>query len=527
MKLRRKNRHILKDRLYLNMDYLSVGELVDIKSSLTFDNPVYAKVKKFSHYSRTNVPPHISYYSSCGNNYLAVPVGYNVPKSVRVDSFTTEDCRVCPSVEYPPFVLTLRDDQQESAESYLVSNVNPWKLNGMVQMPTGKGKSILGIYLAQKLSVKTLIVVHKDDLISGWKKDIDLCFNFKLFPGLIKAQKRHIGEQITLATIQTLSRLSEEELSSLYGEFGLIICDEGHHTPSNTYDLLNRFYPRFRLCLTATPERADGLTHVMQLYFGGFAYKFNNVAGEDDPDILPVSVYIRNVPTYCDPLYRTKRGKWELHQLAFPFSARPDFNKGFSRYSDIPYKEKPQLPYQVLDNFAVTDEHTVDMVISDILREYNKGLSCVVFFTQKEHLRLYREYLISKGVPENNIGLYYGDASNKDNDEVREKAESNRQFITLTTYAKASEGTNVKQWEVAFLVSSVNNGKTVEQVIGRIRRRKDGEKQNFAAVYDYGYAHCVILSNHIFQRKSRYKKLGFHISNSTGFSRKFTRGYQR
>ena len=34
-------------------------------------------------------------------------------------------------------------------------------------------------------------------------------------------------------------------------------------------------------------------------------------------------------------------------------------------------------------------------------------------------------------------------------------------LVTLGTLAKATEGTNVKAWEVLFLVSSINNEKNV------------------------------------------------------------------
>ena len=77
------------------------------------------------------------------------------------------------------------------------------------------------------LSRKTLVVVQKNDLVDGWMNDINLCFGLsKDKIGLIKAGKKKIGKQVTIATIQTLNRLDSEEIRELYNAFGMVICDE-------------------------------------------------------------------------------------------------------------------------------------------------------------------------------------------------------------------------------------------------------------------------------------------------------------
>ena len=124
--------------------------------------------------------------------------------------------------------------------------------------------------------------------------------------------------------------------------------------------------------------------------------------------------------------------------------------------------------------------------------------------------------------------LYYGDSKEK-SDVMMKKAESKEVLVTLATYAKAVEGTNVKSWEVEFLVSSLNNEKNVEQAVGRIRRRKDG-KIDPAIVYDVRYGDCYSLKSHYKNRFSVYKRLKFTIfdKNSELTPRNrgmFTRGY--
>lgn len=478
-----------------------------IKADLTFENPAYAQVQKFSKYSYTKVPPYLTYYQQ-KRATVRVPIGYNLSEI----PVTKIDRRVCPKVEYPPFMLTLRKSQEEAVSAYLTMNKKV-TLNGSIQMPTGKGKSILGLYLAQALSVRTLIVVHKDDLVTGWKKDIELAFGGKVNVGLIKAKNRRVGHTLTIATVQTLNRLSTQELEELYDTFGLVIQDEMHHCPASSFAVVSNFNARYKLGLTATPERNDGLSHIMNLYFGGFCYRYKAEAG--DTDILPVKVIVKSLHYKFNPV--CEKGKKGYQIALYEYPNNYVLKEGQKYISEIPFEQRPTL------NFQTVDDYTVKAILPDVCKqifeEYKKGHSCVVFFTQKEHCRLCQS-LLAEVVPVEDIGMYYGD--NKDNDSILKIAEQKRKFITITTYAKATEGTNVKQWEVEFLVSSINNEKNTEQAVGRIRRAKEG-KLNPVILYDYRTPFVYTLAKHGNTRDRRYKKLGFIMPEERKSI--FSRGY--
>lgn len=511
MKLRKVNRRklVVSDSLVLCKP--TSDEISAIKSKLTFDNPAYRNAMKFSRYNRVSIPPSIMYYEQGkyeGEPCIKVPIGFDLASVVEDYSrLKIVDNRVYSKVEHSPFVLTLREDQAEAAERYLLRKDSK-SLSSIVQLPTGKGKSILGLYIASQLSCKTLIVVHKDDLVTGWKKDIDLAFDKKVCPGLIKAKSRTVGHFITIATVQTLNRLSPEELEKLYDTFGLVIQDEMHHCPASSYSVVSKFSSRYRLGLTATPERTDGLDHIMNLYYGNICYKYEKSNdGKEDTDILPVKVIRRKSLIYFNPLFQDVGSEDRpIYKLIDEYAPEDvEMKQGYIRLSDIPYKHRPTLSYQAVDSFVVSNPSYMTMVCADIVFEFKKGHSCVVFFTQKESLELYFNHLVEI-VGINNVTKYYGDC--KTNDVSLTVAENKRKHITLTTYAKATEGTNVKQWEVEFLVSSINNEKNTEQAVGRIRRAKDG-KLNPAILYDYRVPYVYSLSNHGSTRDKRYKQLGF------------------
>lgn len=500
---------------------LTLKECKQVEQDLTFKNPKYEQIMKYSKWGSTREPQYLKYYrySMSDSSVIQVPVGYKLPDNFKIDSIIDNRC-TCIQEDFPEFLMTLRPTQQEALDRYIECNKS-FNTLGSVQMPTGKGKTILGLAVAEHYKCRTLIIVHKTDLVSGWQKDIKEAFGGKADVGLIKAQVKKIGKHFTIATIQTLNRLDKDFLESLYKSFGLIIQDEMHHCPSSSFSLADNFESRYRLGLTATPERNDGLAHVMNLYYGNFCFKYEHK--ENDDDILPVKVIRRVVPNYFNPILTFNRGGFSMPDdltMEENYNSQTILKKGQVRITDIPYLERPSLPYALIDEAVINSPKTMEFVCKDIYLEYTQGHSCIVFFTRVESVERYAEYLTKVcNIPESDLGLYYG--NNKNCETVLEKAENNRKFITLATYSKATEGTNVKQWEVGFLVSSINTGKNVEQAIGRIRRTKKEDKLSTAVLYDYRYNYCYMLSKHGATRDERYVQLKFESRVNKLFSKGF------
>ena len=74
---------------------------------------------------------------------------------------------------------------------------------------------------------------------------------------------------MTVAVIQALGRWEPSKLDTFLGGFGLLILDEAHHVAASTFhSVVDRCPARYRLGLTATPEREDGLTALLDLFLG-------------------------------------------------------------------------------------------------------------------------------------------------------------------------------------------------------------------------------------------------------------------
>ena len=505
---------------------LSSDQRDKIKDALTFDNPAYKQAKRYGRSKYISIPPYLTYYSEFSvrcedgerKKVLSVPIGVNVHKILDVPFVPNEDKRNDVRVKFPKFLLELRNDQIRAEKAYMQEVTYSVYPKNIIQLPTGKGKSILALHIAQKLGQRTLISAHKDDLVVGWKKDIELCFGSKIDVGLIKAKSRKVGNHITIATVQTLSRMSEDELKKYTSEFGLVVQDECHHVGLNIFNVIDKFNSKYKLGLSATPKRSDGLNFVFDLFFGGLCYK--HVVTEDDEDICGCEVIV------LDSNFKFKPFLYDKQVFNYYDFDQKDIPDNVQFLEELPHEERPNIPYLAIDDEAVKSSKTKILVCKKIIEHYKQGHSVIALFTQKEHINLYYRHLC-RYIPKDQIMLYYGDSKEKSEDMMR-KAEDKEILVTLATYAKATEGTNVKSWEVEFLVSSVNNQKNVEQATGRVRRRKEG-KLNPVLIYDVRYSQCYSLASHYNTRRTVYRRLKYSIkdpkSNETRRKGMFSRGY--
>ena len=478
----------------LYIDGLTEKQLEQVKDELTIVNPKYLSAMKYSNnINYISINKYIFYYEILGQTLIA-PQGYILPFKYTVVKDTTCEKTV---FNFPKFNLKLRDIQIEAYNSY-IQDTN----KGIISLPTGSGKSNLGLYIAHRLKQRTLIIVHKDDLLTGWQKDIEKTFNGVIKAGIIKAQKYTIEKYFTITTIQTLSRMDISTLEDTLSYFGILIVDEMHHIPASTFSLINYFSGAYRIGLSATVERNDGMEKLFNLYLGGFGYKFDK--SKSTKDVLPAKVCIATVPiVYIPTVIKNSKGKYIECEEDTPHCIPID---------KIAHKLKPHVHFMELENHVIRNPIFANKICTDIVHEYRKGRSIVIFFNQKAHCLEYYEGLIQYyNIPEKDIQIYYGD-SEESNDVLLGRAESKEVKITLTTYKKANEGTNVKAWEVCFLASSINNGMGVQQTTGRIRR-SNSNKINPVLVYDYSLPNVYTIGKHIYTRIRRYMELKYKVIN--------------
>lgn len=187
----------------------------------------------------------------------------------------------------PPMKYSLWDFQKDAVESWINSNCY-----GILQCPTASGKSIIGCSIIKKMNLRTIILCHTSDLlINVWFNYLVQQFGEEIKDrigiiggGLSNKDRKmmriigndfssNIKKDIVIATSQSL--LAGNKLT-LVGEerFGLMIVDEIHHYSSEQFKrVAGAVRAAYRLGLSATLKRSDGLSPIFYALLGDVRYK--------------------------------------------------------------------------------------------------------------------------------------------------------------------------------------------------------------------------------------------------------------
>ena len=129
----------------------------------------------------------------------------------------------------------------------------------LISMPTGTGKTITFLSLAKEFNKKTLILVHRDELLRQTYDKAKLCGFQESDIAIISAEKKDEIKIINIAMVQSLNRNLDKYLPD---DIELVIVDEAHHATANTYRNIFKHFQIFEnmkpiFGFTATPLRGD------------------------------------------------------------------------------------------------------------------------------------------------------------------------------------------------------------------------------------------------------------------------------
>jgi len=161
-------------------------------------------------------------------------------------------------------LLQLRDYQKEAADAFYQKGSNLGG-SGVLVVPCGAGKTMIGIAVITRLKCATLILTSNVTSVRQWRNE--LLDKTTISPqqiGEYGGENREVGS-ITIATYQILTyRQTKEDLfyhMELFQQrdWGLIIYDEVHLLPAPVFRATAYIQATRRLGLTATLIREDGL----------------------------------------------------------------------------------------------------------------------------------------------------------------------------------------------------------------------------------------------------------------------------
>ncbi|AIE86423.1 DEAD/DEAH box helicase [Fimbriimonas ginsengisoli] len=242
--------------------------------------------------------------------------------------------------EVPSIVLR---DYQEKAKSAVLAARDRGLHRVMVVMPTGTGKTTLFASLVDEFdriyNESSLVVAHRSELLHQAANRIRLMaprLSVGIEGGPLRADEE---SRVVVAGVQSVGRPDSKRLPWFHP--GLLIMDEGHHAPADTWqNVLRRFGSYegtcFTLAVTATDHRMDNrpLHGSEEAIFEDVVFRYQLRQAVADGWLVDLRGY--RVATGTD-LSKVKKVRGDFHQaeLARAVNTEERNFTAFMHWSDI------------------------------------------------------------------------------------------------------------------------------------------------------------------------------------------------
>lgn len=508
-------------------DYHTQKLIAAVKTKLTYDNPQYLQATYMGYEPReSDVPKKIACYETfedwSGEEMFSVPRGSvhllkeaakEVGVGLKFNDQRSVGTHLDIDVVAPNFKL--REQYQPDAIAAYVS-----KTQGVIEIPCGGGKTTVGIVSIARIKRSTLIIVHSGDLLEQWVDGVKRILGYEA--GIVSDGK-YDARGITVATIQTLLLLDDFRRGELYSRFGNCIVDEAHHTPSKTWQKAVRHVgARFRLGLTATPDREDGMEGLMYASLGPKIYGVSLKQLIDWGYLIPpkIRVIMSNleymglgeIKAEAKRIEKKEKTNSILSNWLNPdvvVSADPDEDLTPEQKRRKEMLERRRASKQASQDYQdvlgkIVDDAERNGIIYDIIaQEYAKGESILVLSGEKEHCRTMHKHVTE--TLKLRAEMLTGDVKKKKRKEHLDEMRAGTLRIAFATQL-ADEGLDVQRLSRLILAYPGKSSGRLVQRLGRIMR-SFAEKKD-AIVYDIADPKASKLWKQYLARRKVYLSLG-------------------
>ena len=444
--------HVLDNMLWIPHEAIDNELLINLRDDLT--------VEAF----KMDEPAEIVelYEDDYVKNAIGIPREFGLERYGEEIEF--EDLTVYPHLKWPDIQWPAGKDwwegQKEGVDAAYDHFISQGNYGGLLEAACGSGKTLMSLATAARLHTPVLVTVHKGDLVDQWHETLE-----EFWPGLkgghVQQNKlEYEGCHMVTAMAQTLYSRGSKIPKEFYQYFGLAVNDEGHRYPARTFEqVMRRPYARYRMPVSATWRRTDGMTCVWQMHAGEVFHvvKTPRLTGD----------YVQ-VP-------------WETHLKDEQF--RWAGNVSMPKYVTAIAKLEPYNQW-LADNM-----HEAALSGRKIVLVTDRVIQCETLHKKLAH----------RGFTDVD---YYVGSLNKKRRTKEQLKEAKKAQIILATYGMMGEGTNIPELDTLFVGTPHSE---IEQVVGRIQRPVPKMR--------------LLIVDPVFQtkwnkrkgsaRKKTYKRLGF------------------
>jgi superfamily II DNA or RNA helicase len=389
--------------------------------------------------------------------YRAPAYRYPYLLEICVDRGLPLDDRVLDAAEVGDLTTEyeLRGYQTEALEA--------WRENrdrGVVELPTGSGKTVLALGAIAALDTPALVVVPTIDLLEQWAEELGAEFGDETAIGRLGGGTQRV-EPITVATYDSAYLRAD----GLGDRFGLVVFDEVHHLGGEGYrDIARLTAAPARIGLTATFERPDGAHEVIEDLVGPVVYRLSadDLAGEH------LAAYdIKRIEVELTPEERTRYERLQgtftdyLASSGLQLHSGSDYQELVKRSGSDPEAREALLAKQKAREVMMNADRKVERLAGILDRHREDRLIVFTAYTDLVY-ELAERYLIPPITNETAA------------DERREILDRFRrgEYSRIVAANVLDEGVDVPDANVAVVLSGSGSEREFTQRLGRVLRPK-------------------------------------------------------
>jgi superfamily II DNA or RNA helicase len=348
----------------------------------------------------------------------------------------------------------LRGYQQDALDAWTAND-----RRGVLELPTGSGKTVIGLKAIEAVGETALVVVPTIDLLVQWRRELAAEFDCEI--GQLGGGEQVVGD-VTVATYDS-AYLRAEDLGD---RFGLVVFDEVHHLGGEGFrDIARMLVAPARLGLTATFERPDGAHRIIEDLVGELVYDLDvdDLAGDHlaEYDVKRVEVPLTDDERAA---YEDAQGTFTdyLQQSNIQFRSGSDYQELVKRSGTDPRAREALLAKQRARRIVRESDAKV-RELETILDDHRDDR--VIVFTASTDLvyRLSERFLVPAITHETT-------ASERDTILDRFRRGDYSRVVTANVL---DEGVDVPDANVAVVVAGSGSEREFTQRLGRVLRPKE------------------------------------------------------